>query len=72
MPDEKVSMIGAIIRALRGGGRPQESAQEPVEGTMAATPEAEAMSKRLPAAVMPRSAIEKKRARLKQLDEDTR
>lgn len=65
---EKLSKIGAIINALRNIGQPKP----PVEGTMAATPEAEAISKRLPAALMPRDAIERKRRQLQQLDEQTK
>ncbi len=70
MPDQepKLSMIGAFVRALRR----KAQGQTPVEGTIAATPELEEASKQLPAAVMPRDAIERKRARFKRLDEETR
>jgi hypothetical protein len=66
--EPKLSMIGAFVRALRR----KTQGQTPVEGTLAATPELEEASKQLPASVMPRNAIEQKRARLKRLDEETK
>ena len=62
--------VAALIQALRNWVSPQQ--QQPVEGTHAATPQAEAASKMLPEALMPRDAIERQRARLKAMDEQTR
>ena len=55
--------ISAIRKKLVGDQQPDQDVQ---------APEAEALSKKLPAQVMPREAIEKKRARLKKLDQETK
>lgn len=58
------ALAAALRRRLSG-----QTLDEQAEGARAG---AEEISKGLPAAVMPRGAIERQRARLKQLDESTK
>jgi hypothetical protein len=54
----------ALAKLLRAK-KPDEKAEAAKEG-------AEAMAEKLPAPVMPLEAVKKKRARLRQLDEETK
>ncbi len=62
MADGFVSKIGALIKSLRKKPEPAQPDQD------IRSPEAEAISKNLPAMLMPRGAVEKKRQQLKDLD----
>lgn len=61
---KKPGLLEAIIKALRGG--PKSTDQD------IRSPAAEEISKKLPSPVMPRSAVEKKRKQLRDLDEQTK